>query len=287
VPATAAAAAATVLALLLAGLAASVFHLGRPARGRRAASRWRTSWLSREVILLPALMAAVAAHALALALGAPVAGVAVRLTGGVAGASCLLLWWCTGMIYACLKMLQEWATPLTPLAFGALGLASGLGLAAAWFALAAGPDGVDASVVAALAGAAAAATGVASAIKGAWCLRHARLVPASTLHSALAIGRRHGPIRQLAMGMTGGSFNTREFFHGRSQAVLRGLPWAMGLLGAVLPFAAYLAAARSGVPAAGWLVAGVAAQLAGILAERWLFFAWARHPQNLYYQRVS
>jgi DMSO reductase anchor subunit len=25
----------------------------------------------------------------------------------------------------------------------------------------------------------------------------------------------------------------------------------------------------------------------GLLAERWMFFAEANHPQNLYYQRVS
>jgi hypothetical protein len=28
-------------------------------------------------------------------------------------------------------------------------------------------------------------------------------------------------------------------------------------------------------------------QYAGLLLERWYFFAEARHPQNLYYQRVS
>jgi DMSO reductase anchor subunit len=28
-----------------------------------------------------------------------------------------------------------------------------------------------------------------------------------------------------------------------------------------------------------------ALQLAGVGCERWLFFAWARHPQNLYYRR--
>ena len=26
---------------------------------------------------------------------------------------------------------------------------------------------------------------------------------------------------------------------------------------------------------------------AGLLAERWFFFAQARHPQNIYYQSVS
>lgn len=28
-------------------------------------------------------------------------------------------------------------------------------------------------------------------------------------------------------------------------------------------------------------------QYAGLLVERWYFFAGARHPQNLYYQLVS
>src|SRR5512139_3361371 len=47
------------------GLLASFFHLGRPERGWRAIARWRTSWLSREVIVLPAFMAAVFAYGLA------------------------------------------------------------------------------------------------------------------------------------------------------------------------------------------------------------------------------
>jgi DMSO reductase anchor subunit len=35
------------------------------------------------------------------------------------------------------------------------------------------------------------------------------------------------------------------------------------------------------------LLAAFAVQYAGLLAERWFFFAQARHPQNLYYQAVS
>jgi DMSO reductase anchor subunit len=42
-------------------------------------------------------------------------------------------------------------------------------------------------------------------------------------------------------------------------------------------------AAGSAMP---WLLAS-ACQLPGLLAERWLFFAEAKHPQNLYYQTVS
>ena len=34
------------------GLFASFFHLGRPERAWRTATKWRTSWLAREVIVL-------------------------------------------------------------------------------------------------------------------------------------------------------------------------------------------------------------------------------------------
>jgi sulfite dehydrogenase (quinone) subunit SoeC len=51
-----------VLGLLAAGLLASFFHLGRPERAWRSAAMWRTSWLSREVIALPAFMALAAAY---------------------------------------------------------------------------------------------------------------------------------------------------------------------------------------------------------------------------------
>ena len=39
---------------------------------------------------------------------------------------------------------------------------------------------------------------------------------------------------------------------------------------------------RAGAPLAAFVV-----QYAGLLAERWFFFAQANHPQNLYYQAVS
>jgi DMSO reductase anchor subunit len=303
------------LALLAAGLVASVFHLGHPERAWRAASQWRTSWLSREVIVLPALMVAVGAHALSLDLlgrGArgPAIHLAIELSSAFAFALCLLLWWCTGMIYGCLRMLREWATPLTPLSFAAIGLASGLGFAAAWFGCAlvglearyvdvlhAGPlvavrvaslEAARASV-GGLFGAALFATLAAVAIKGSWWWRREALQPVSTLQSALAID--HPRIRQLAMGMTGGSFNTREFFHGAAPWVMSVLPLAMVAFGVVLPLLAFGAAAvwtprfDAVIAALLWLV--VLLQVAGVLCERWLFFAWARHPQNLYYQRIS
>ena len=49
----------TALVLLVVALAASFLHLGRPERAWRAVLMWRTSWLSREVIVLPAFIALV------------------------------------------------------------------------------------------------------------------------------------------------------------------------------------------------------------------------------------
>lgn len=64
------------LALFFAGLAASVFHLGQPAKAWRAWLGWRTSWLSREMMAL-GLFAAVAS----LALCAPIAPVGLAAPG--------------------------------------------------------------------------------------------------------------------------------------------------------------------------------------------------------------
>jgi len=105
----------------------------------------------------------------------------------------------------------------------------------------------------------------------------------STLQSA--IGIRHPQIRQRAMGFMGGSFNTREFFHGRSGGALRQVKWAF-LLGAfVLPLV--LLALGLSSASAGLLALAFVVQYLGLLAERWFFFAQANHPQNLYYQAVS
>ncbi|MBI3778896.1 MAG: dimethyl sulfoxide reductase anchor subunit, partial [Gammaproteobacteria bacterium] len=131
------------LALLIAGLVASFFHLGHPERAWRSAARWRTSWLSREVIVLPALMVAVAAYGLVHHFGLRLGIFGIETTlhgdlalvvgaGGVALA--FLLFLCTGMIYACIKFLQEWATWLTVVNYTLFGLASGFLLATAYAA---------------------------------------------------------------------------------------------------------------------------------------------------------
>lgn len=254
-----------VLALSALGGVSSVFHLGHPERAWRAMTMWRTSWLAREGIALPAFMAAVFAWGVAhwmhsgytLAIGTVGVGLAI------------VLYVCTGMIYAAIKVLKEWAHPLTLVNFITLGCASGTTLAAAYAGFAA-PE-----LMAPLAQAAFVLTALSLVTRAASLWRNATLRPVSTLQSA--IGIRHPRIVQKSQGAMGGSYNTREFFHGKSDAFVRGVLVTLALGAFVLPLALVLS-----VPLLAFVL-----QYAGLLAERWYFFAEAQHPQNLYYKGVS
>ncbi|MEJ7931689.1 DmsC/YnfH family molybdoenzyme membrane anchor subunit [Ramlibacter sp. AN1015] len=265
------------LVMLLVSLGASFLHLGRPARAWRAVLMWRTSWMSREVIVLPAFIAIVGLWALSLLFGATDAGLQVALAlAAIAGAA--LLWYCTAMIYVCLRFVQEWAHPLTVINYTLIGLSSGLVLAGAVGVLAG-----EGAFVAATGPWALLATVVALCTRLLSLRRNARLKPRSTTQSAT--GLQGARVVQKSMGMSAGSFNTREFFHHASLLALRRIKLGF-LLGAFLLPAALVAWGLALGGGAAWLIA-VPLQLAGVLAERWFFFAQARHPQNLYYQVVS
>ena len=259
--------------MLLIGLGASFAHLGRPERAWRAVLMWRSSWLSREVIVLPAFIGVVALWWLALRLNIDTALLPIAVIALAA-----LLWLCTAMIYACLRFIQEWAQPLTIVNFTLIGLASGLMLASALAALA------DEAALLNAAGPAAVLLTLAAWGTRTLALRHnAAIKPRSTLQSATGIQSPN--LVQKAMGMSAGSFNTREFFHGRTLALLK----QVKLVFIVLCFALPALLALWGVLGGGalpWVLA-VVMQAPGLVAERWFFFAQARHPQNLYYQVVS
>ncbi len=179
------------------------------------------------------------------------------------------------MIYACLRLLQEWATPLTPVNYLLLGCASGATLAAACAAIARSP------LTGAFVTAAIALTAAGAATRIAALRRNRALRPRSTLQSA--IGIPHPKIRQTAQGLMGGSFNTREFFHGATPQKMKAIKWGFLVAAFALPLA--LLSLAGGSPAV--LVIAAVIQYAGLVAERWYFFADANHPQNLYYQAIS
>jgi DMSO reductase anchor subunit len=273
------------IAFLAMGLLSSFFHLGHPERAWRSAARWRTSWLSREVIVLPAFMGMTGIYGLIHYLDLnPVLFTfretfEIDLSLLVGAANTLLaftLFLCTGMIYACIKFLQEWATPLTVVNYTLLGSASGFMLATVF----ASHQGSE--LTAFYGGWAIILTLAALVTRASSLIRNARIKHRSTLQTA--IGVRHARIEQKAQGFMSGSFNTREYFHGTSPAVFSAIKWLF--LITVFPVPLFLLSL--GLTANVLLLFGMAftVQYVGLLAERWFFFAQSNHPQNLYYQTV-
>ncbi|WP_017925618.1 DmsC/YnfH family molybdoenzyme membrane anchor subunit [Thioalkalivibrio sp. HL-Eb18] len=279
---------ALALVFLVLGLIASFFHLGRPERAWRTATKWRTSWLSREVIVLPAFMGVVflygAAHAFGFnpPLGTLAGDIPVLLTvvlGAIGALLAIVLYVTTAMIYACIKFLQEWHSPLTVVNYTVLGAANGFTLAAAYAAWAGVP------LVAFLATVAIVLTVLGLGTRSASLVRNSRIKSKSTLQTA--IGVKHPKIQQKSQGFMGGSFNTREFFHHMSAAFLRGMKWIF-LLGAfVVPAILLLVVLVTRIDPVNLLIAAFVIQYLGMVAERWFFFAQANHPQNIYYQSVA
>jgi DMSO reductase anchor subunit len=277
------------LVLLAAGLLASFFHLGHPERAWRAAAMWRTSWLSREVIALPVFMGLVFVYGLLHYFGwnpnvfgenAPPQGELTYLVGLVGVAAAFALFLCTGMIYGCLKFLQEWNTPLTPLNYTLFGIASGFTLATALAAYQA-PE-----LVKFYGGWAVAFTILVFLTRATSLIRNARIKHRSSLRSA--IGVRHAQIQQKSQGSMGGSFNTREYFHGKTAAFLKSVKWIFLVLVFPVPIILLLSGLNAGSESgsAALLAAAFVVQYVGLIAERWFFFAQANHPQNLYYQTI-
>ena len=259
--------------MLLIGLGASFGHLGRPERAWRAVLMWRTSWLSREVIVLPSFIAINTLWWLALR-----AGIHTPLLPIAAIVFAALLWYCTAMIYACLRFIQEWAQPLTLVNFTLIGLSSGLILVTALAAFAG-----EVALLQVTGPSALVVTLVAWATRTLALRHNATLKHKSTLQSATGIKAPN--LVQTSMGMSAGAFNTREFFHGRTLALLKQVRLGFIVLCFALPALLALWGVASGAALA-WALA-VACQVPGLLAERWFFFAQAKHPQNLYYQVVS
>jgi len=243
---------AIALLLLVAGLIAS-----------------RTSWLSREVIVLPAFMVVVALHGWGHYAGVNLAS-ALSISGVVL---CFALFYITAMNYVCIKFLQEWATPLTIVNYTLLGCASGFTLATALAAA------MEPTLAPFMARWALVLTLAAAASRITSLVRNAGLRPKSTLQSA--IGIQHPRIVQKSQG----SFNTREFFHGKTRQAVQGVKWGFLMLAFAIPVLLLTGGGAERSPAIAGLTFVI--QYVGLLAERWFFFAQARHPQNLYYQAAS
>ena len=258
------------LALIGTGLLASLLHLGNPQRAWRALSQWRSSWLSREGVMAIATF-------VPLTLSCSLAMFAGRydgLLGLIAVLGALTTVYCTSMIYASLRTVGNWYTWQTPLCFLMISLAGGFLLASVF----AGGNALNVELLALV------FLLLAITAKLIWRKRAMTLIERSTPESATGLGKI-GKVRLLERPHALDNYLTREmgFRVARKHAAKL---WMIAFLsGGLLPILALLLAMAVG---SGYftqliLVLAVISHLAGILVERWLFFAEARHAVMNYY----
>ncbi|HUC12394.1 MAG TPA: DmsC/YnfH family molybdoenzyme membrane anchor subunit [Stellaceae bacterium] len=269
------AALAAAIALAAAGLGSSVLHLGRPERAWRAFSQWRSSWLSREGVFAVLTFVPTAVFGIGWVFFGASGGL-VGLFGVIAAALAAVTVYCTGMIYASLKPIHQWHNAWVVPGYLALGSMSGLlildFLIRFWVVRATG-----------LAIFTAAVTLIAWWIKERYWLFIDTSSAPSTVASATALGRR-GRVRSFETPHTQDNYllNEMGFQIGRRHA--RGLRRIARLSGFLLPaLGSVVTAIVAGAPGA--VIAGLAVVSAafGLLIERWLFFAEAKHTVTLYY----
>lgn len=266
------------LALIAGGLLSSMLHLGNPQRAWRAFSQWRSSWLSREGVLSILAFVPLTVSAWFCVIEGRYF-VPIGFTGSLLSLATVF---CTSMIYASLKSVQAWHTRLTSACYLLFALAGGALLGGAFGAAGGGSPSLVLFFALVL-------LIVAWAAKIAWLRNLDGLAPLSTPESATGLGAI-GRVRLFERPHVTENYLTNEmgFRVARKHAAkLRKLALLLGgLLPGALVFlviAALLAGAEAGAVAILVLVAAVLSHVVGMLAERWLFFAEARHAVMNYY----
>ena len=256
------------------GLLASFWHLGKPLRAWRAFSQWRTSWLSREGVLAVACFIPAGLLLVLLAQGTSIAVTpAMRVVAGLLAATSLATVACTAMIYASLKPIPAWRHRLVVPGYLLFALLTGglPMLLSGWR----GAGGFDGALPWLLAGIAL----VLLALKLAYWRDIDRNPLPQTRGDAFGLPARKPTVFERPH--TEANYITREmaFVVTRRHASL--LRIASVLLFAGLPLLCLFALAQT---TAGWPVpVAIGSALLGAFAERWLFFAQARHMVTLYY----
>jgi sulfite dehydrogenase (quinone) subunit SoeC len=266
-----------VVILIILGLFASMFHLGRPERSWRAMSQWRTSWLSREIIVLMIFVIMVIFWGLVY-FGKD--GLlldnfnihTVLLIGFIATIVAIFLYICTAMIYVIISFIQEWATSLTVFNYVLLGLSSGfvqVTALASYFQSPLRGFYTICTLILILA---------AMIVRLLSLYRNKHIKYNSTIKTALGV--KDEKVRRIPQKYEIDTYSARKFFHYSNFWLIQLIKWLFLIFVFVIPFFLVILGWNEG--GFGLLVAAVFIQYIGLLAERWYFFAQTNHPQNIY-----
>lgn len=262
-------------ALVVIGLLASVGHLGHPERGWRAMTQWRSSWLAREGVMAVVTFVPATLYAYGWIMEGNVDGFFAVM--GVLTAVCSWLTVaCTAMIYRCLRPIHTWHNDWTVPAYVLLSLMSGTVL----LSPVAHIFGIENWVVKVFP---LILMPIGWALKTwYWSFNQTSRSPSSINTATQLFG---GTVRQLDPPHTESNYLQHEMGYPLDPETGRKVRLAAHILGFALPIAMFTVVAFSTDPIltiGGSLVAWASCSL-GILGERWLFFAEARHAVTMYY----
>lgn len=258
--------------LVTVGLLSSTLHLANPKNAWRAFNRFKTSWLSREGVFALLFYPPILGYALLLWLNKGAMSIAIGSLGLLAIVIALTTVVCTGMIYASLKPIRQWHNPLTAPLYILFSLMSGsLLLIAVQLA-------VHGKLSTALAGGFIVITLLTAACKWRYFASIGK-PEGATINTATGFSQAR--VRLLDAGHTADTFLTNEFGYDAGALKLVKLRRMMQLLAFVLPIA--LVALAHLVQQSALAYLALVPAFAGLLLERWLFFAEARHVVRLYH----
>ncbi|PHS25806.1 MAG: DMSO reductase [Robiginitomaculum sp.] len=262
--------------LIISGLLSSTGHLGRPERAWRALSQWRSSWLSREGVAAILTFGPTGLYALGwVGLGQNTG--MVGLIGLVGALMSLITIYFTSMIYASLKTIPAWSNRWTSLGYLLMALMSGAVLILV-LQIAMGMENTALTLKASVA-----LIALAGVVKLTYWRSLRKSEPRSTAESATGLGQ-FGKVHMIESPHGEDNYLLKEMGFQIARKHARKLKRIALVLGFIIPLAllAMISAMGSSyapILSVGALVSGVI----GLVTERWLFFAEAKHVVTLYY----
>lgn len=260
--------------LVTAGLLSSTFHLGHPERAWRALTQWRSSWLSREGVLSVLTYIPWAGLGYFWIIAADVSELG-GLCAGMAAGLALATVYCTAMIYRSLKTVHQWSNKWTVPVYLILSLASGAVWVAALLSVTVGPGKPFLAFV-------------AVTVLVAWRVKR--------MYWRMIDTTQHPATPKSATGLKGDSITLLEGPHTEENYLLREMGFKIArkhalklrrivhlnafMVPVLLLVIAYLLSGPFVIAAC---FAAAISMSIGIVVERWLFFAEARHVVTLYY----
>jgi len=258
------------------GLISSTFHLANPKNAWRAFMRFKTSWLAREGLLAILFYPILALYLYFIYIDMQINNfMLMQYYSFLIFTISVVIIYCTGMIYACLKTIPQWNTIWTPINYITIGFA----LAALILFFILNLNGYDTTsyenyILSMI------AFSLATKLTYYFVIRLPKYNIADATNAAVKLKSTN--VRLLDVGHTGGTFLTDEFGYKVAERKLFRIKILSILSGFIIPF--YLIYTYSFIYENIALCSlAIFLSFIGMISERWLFFAQAKHVVNLYH----